>query len=138
MTAVIFDGKTLAADRRVMAGNAIVSDDCLKIEKWEKGYFAIAGIHGTSDMVRKWLERKGEITCKKGDIEVLYTNGNHVYYFKAGSYPYEAFVPYGIGSGGTDCEALCRIGYTGKDAIKQVMKYIPSVGGKIDVVRIGK
>lgn len=47
-----------------------------------------------------------------------------------------AYVPTGVGGAGLDAELLVKVGFTARQAVKALMKVHPTVGGKIDVVKI--
>lgn len=135
MTSIIWDGKTLAADRQITAGS-IITGYSKKIDTWSKGYFAVAGAVKYVEPFRLWLEKKTRFQPAKNKFLALYSIGKKVYYCDDDFQPYEAFVPYAIGDASDVAEALVKAGFTAREAVKELSKYCITVGGKIDVVRV--
>ena len=135
MTAVVWDGKTLAADRKITAGNTL-SGYRKKIIKWSGGYFAYAGVLTDAILYKQFLEDDIE-TFESDGFHALVVMGKQVFEVTAPDYVFlPVFIPTGIGSGGVQAEVLCRVGYTAKKAIAAVCKWDTSCGGKIDTLEV--
>jgi hypothetical protein len=135
ITAIIYDGKTIAADRRMTRDDRI-SGEMKKIHKWSDGYWAAAGRLDDACEFADWLEDRTYKFKPHTGFQAVYSESGRVYEILRSLIPMPALAPLGIGSAGTDCELLVRLGYTGKEAIEAVKKVHPTVGGKIDVVTI--
>lgn len=83
-----------------------------------------------------WIEDRDYKFKPHRGFHGLFTEDGKVYEIQSDLIPMVADIPLGIGSGGTDCETLCRIGFTGKEAVAAVSKWNVTVGGKIDVVKV--
>jgi hypothetical protein len=135
MTAVVYDGTSIAADRRIMADNTI-SGYRKKIVKYKKGYFAFAGSLTDAILYKDYLNGKTDNFDSKSFHALIVTDGK-VYESMTPDYILvPAFVPTGLGSGGIQAEVLCRVGYSARDAVQAVMAWDQTVGGKIDVVTV--
>ena len=135
MTAVVFDGKVLAADRRIMAGNT-VSGSRKKIIKWSEGWFAYAGDVAESLLYKQYLNEELE-NFESDSFHAIVVKNGKVYEAQPPEFILmPVFIPTGIGSGGSEAEVLCRVGYTAKEAIAAVCKWNKSCGGKIDTLEV--
>ena len=87
----------------------------------------------------EWLEsdRSGKPPKLGKEFESIYTEDGKTFIIDNRLTPQKCQIPAGIGIAGNDCEVLCRVGYSARDAIKAVMKWNVGCGGKIDVVNVG-
>lgn len=136
MTAIIWDGKTLAADRK-LTREGCVSGYEKKISKWSKGYVASAGRYDDFIMFKQWVEDRDIKWKPHGNFQGLFIEGKQVFEVIKTLIPMPVIAPFGIGSGGVFCELLVRECYTAKEAIQAVSRFMISVGGKVDVVTVG-
>lgn len=132
MTVIIYDGEAIAADRQLTVKSTIVGYE-KKILKWSKGWYAASGIKGMEPAIKEYLET-GTPYKGKDKWDCLYSKNGKVFYLHSSGLEYEALVPYGIGDGGNDAEVLCRIGFTAKEAAKEVCEWNINCGGTIDEV----
>lgn len=135
MTAVVYDGVSIAADRRIMADNTI-SGYRKKIIKWSKGYFAFAGSLTDAILYKQYLEDETDEFDSKSFHALVVEDGKVYEAMNPDYILVPAFNPTGLGSGGIQAEVLCRVGYSAKDAVSAVMKWDQTCGGKIDVLEI--
>lgn len=136
LTAVIYDGKSIAADTLYIERKWNIAGYQTKLFKWSRGIFATSGKAREGDLFKQWLETDGYKFEPSNDFEGIYTEDGKVYYITNELIPEPATVPTGIGTGGEACEVLVRAGFSGKDAIKEVKKWNVSVGGKIEVFKL--
>lgn len=136
MTAIIWDGKTLAADRKLTREGCISGYE-KKISKWSKGYMASAGRYDDFILFKEWVEDRDMKWRPHENFQGIFTEGLKVFEVIKTLIPMPAIAPLGIGSGGVFCELLVREGYTAKEAVQAVGRFMTSVGGKVDVVTIG-
>lgn len=136
MTAIVYDGKTLAADTQLFNRQYNIAGYQKKIFKWSKGYWAAAGSVGDEKGFSTWLEKRSTRPQLSKGFEALYSEDGEVFAIEKGLIPETACTPHGIGSAGNDCEVLCRVGYTAVNAIKAVMKWNISCGGKVNSVNV--
>jgi len=134
MTVAIFDGKSLAADRKVTLGHRVVGY-VKKIEEWKKGYYVIAGQETENSLIREFLNEGISFKPKKG-FQCIFSKGKDVFHIGEDLVSYPVYSPWGIGSGGDDAEVLCRVGYTAEEAARTVCTWNTVCGGKIDVVKV--
>lgn len=137
MTAIVYDGKTLSADRKFSSEGVFKGYD-KKLHRWSRGWYAASGKYDDLTMFPMWLEDRDVRWKPKGSFNGLFSEGKKVFEVMYSLVPMKCVPPIGIGSGGEFCEILCHEGYTGKEAIKAVSKYVYSVGGKIDSVEVNK
>lgn len=135
MTAIIYDGKSIAADRRLTKDERLAGT-VKKIWKWSHGVWAAAGRYDDSIEFPKWLEDRDYKFKPHKNFHAIYTEGKKVYELIWTLIPMPAQIPLGIGIAGHDCELLCLLGYTAKEAAEAVKKVHTAVGGKIDVVTL--
>lgn len=135
MTSIVYDGKYLAADRQITAGSFIIGYE-KKIQRWSKGYFAIAGATRYVEPFRNWLEKKTKFQPAKKLFNALYTIGKKIYYVDEELIPYKAFIPYAIGDSADVAEGLARTGLSAREVVKEMCKQCISVGGRVDVIQV--
>lgn|ERR1700675_1096506 len=140
MTAIAYDGKVLAADRKVTAGHETVGYRRKLLQYNDgrvKGWFATSGDYVSGELFEQWINGKLKKFPKVDkDFAALFTAGSCVMYVDRQGVPYEAFKPECIGNGGRACEVLIRQGLTAVEAIKRVSKFNQTVGGKIDFIKV--
>jgi ATP-dependent protease HslVU (ClpYQ) peptidase subunit len=140
MTTIAFDGKTLATDSQMTAGNTAFSST-VKIFKIKGGrYLAFAG---RSDMQREliaWLEG-GERPEIGEDVEidaiVVDAKGNAVQ-FGASLRIMPVVVPWAGGSGAAFALTALTLGQDAVAAVEVACKLDIYSGGPVQSVRIGK
>lgn len=136
MTAIIWCGKTLAADRK-LTREGCISGYQKKISKWSKGYVASAGRYDDFIMFKQLVEDRDIKWRPHSNFQGIFTEGKHVFEVLRTLITMPAIAPFGIGSGGVFCELLVREGYTAKEAVQAVSRFMTSVGGRVDVVTVG-
>lgn len=135
MTCIIYDGTSIAADRLLTKDDKIYGEE-KKIKKWSKGIWASAGRVDDAIDFAHWLEDNEYDFNPHKDFDALYTEDNQVFQVQRNLIPMPAYAPTGIGTAGLDAELLVKVGFTARQAVKALMKVHPTVGGKIDVVKI--
>lgn len=135
MTAIAYDGKTLAAERQVTAGEVIVGYR-KKIFKWSKGVYAIAGAETSLPLVEEFLEKGSDWEPEKGEIDCIFTKDGTVYYMNHKLVPEVCYVPWALGVYDRQMEALMKVGFSAKDVVKEACKWSLGCGGKVDVVEV--
>lgn len=135
VTCIIFDGKTIAADRLLTRDDKIYGEE-KKILKWSRGVWASAGRVDDSADFPNWLEDRDYDFQPHKSFDAIYTEDGEVYHIQDNLIPMPAYVPTGIGVAGEDAELLVKVGFTARQAVKALMKVHVTVGGKIDTVKV--
>lgn len=142
MTTVAWDGRTLAADRQVSAGNDIVAY-VVKVRRCADG--RLIGACGSLDVMAAlldWLEQGGERPDCMGDknaaeaIEIMPDGAvwNHLQHARVRL----VSGPTAIGSGSGYARAAMECGKPAAEAVKIAAKFDAGTGGKIDALHLRK
>jgi ATP-dependent protease HslVU (ClpYQ) peptidase subunit len=137
MTVCAFDGKTLACDSRISAGNAAWAS-IRKIRRVKNWLLAAAG---DLDNMTTFLKNFNPDTmnepdklCSTSGLEALIISPEGVVHFREGygvitKIKHEGFIA--VGSGGIEAMCAMSAGATAVEAVKIAIKYNVSCGGKI-------
>jgi hypothetical protein len=139
VTGIIWDGKTLSADTAYFnRGGNVIARYSLKIEKWSKGYVATAGKVTDGVLFRAWLESgdEGDPPSLSKAFEAFVSEDGKLFLYTKELVPESVKPPVAIGSAGDDLEVLCRVGFSGPEALKKAMEWRTDIGGEIQTVKI--
>lgn len=143
MTCIASDGRSIAADGRMMIGDRTISDRYDKLIPVPDG--SIIGVTGATDdleRVRMWAA--GE--AKDGDPPKLSKESALLRLYPDGSIAYAEFAflwvpmdaPAAIGSGAQLAEGAMLAGKSPAEAVKIAAKRMTTVGGKVRELRPGQ
>src|ERR1700676_3130533 len=109
MTVIIYDGKSIAADRQLTREDKISGEE-VKINQWSKGYYSSSGRYDDAILFALWLEDRGFKFKPHKSFQGIYSEDSVVWEVLPELIPMPAAVPTGLGSGGPDAECLVRNG----------------------------
>ena len=135
MTAIVYDGKTLAADRLLTKEDRIVGY-MKKIDHWSGGVWACAGRLDDHEEFKFWLENREYNFKPHRNFQGIFSEDGKMYEILCTMVPMPVIPPIGLGIATDLLESLCTLGYTAKQAVEAAKKIYTTVGGKIDVVKI--
>lgn len=138
MTAIAWDGKTLAADSYVYAGNVISYRNAMKIKRLKNGNLAGAsGDYSAALEFLEWAEEKKKDEYPKGDINgliVLKKTGWVEKYDLGFSGFQKGF--WAIGAGFELCMGAMASGATALEAVYIATKYHILCGGRVKTLTL--
>ncbi len=134
MTIIVYDGKTIAADRQATT-ESVISGFVKKLEIYKGGIFACTGSMTDGPKFKLWLEKNTACNLSK-QFNALFTRTGKVYIANHKLEVWEAFIPSAIGSSWEAAEMLVRSGMSAKEAVRLICKYDIMCSGKVDSVNV--
>lgn len=136
MTVICTDGKSMAGDGLVCAGQLIVAENAIKVFKANGSIIGLCGDAAYGETITKWFQDgerdKDKPTDKQCDFSglILRPNGK-AYWFGDNLSFVEYELPAAIGSGDHIAVGAMEANKSPKEAVKIVSKRSNTVGGKI-------
>lgn len=138
MTTIAWDGKSLAADRLVVQGGAIVLYRPKLVKAGTRGWFAVTGDLADSQALLDYFDG-GDRPTFSASAALCWIDGE-LFEFDEATIPIRYEKPdrvrLAIGSGAKWALAAMDFGADARDAVRYAAKRDTCTGGRIDVVHI--
>lgn len=142
MTTIASDGKTVAADGQMTAGNEIVSRDRTKIKTHKDAILAFTGASALQDVMFTWYEEGADpakITGCLSDQDwtlAVFRAAGVMYYRNNCPYPLAAAYPFAVGNGQDYATGAMMAGASARRAIEIACDKDIMTSGQIAVLEI--
>lgn len=139
MTTIATDGKTIAADGQITAGDIISDMKCRKVFKLSNGRaLGVAGTLSSCDAFRAWFADPSQPQPDLSDDfkAVIIDGTDRVTVYDGQFYPICLPVPYTIGSGREVALGAMLTGATPKQAVKAAISVDVYSGGTVREVKL--
>ncbi len=143
MTVVIWDGKTLASDRRITSGHTISTS--IKIYRVQEGIIGFAGNVSSIHEFLDWFQNDRhaitfpeKLKSEETGVQAIFIDKNKkIWQFDYSPSPFQITQKYAaIGSGDESALVAMECGKSAEQAVKVVCKFNSSCGGGVDMLRL--
>ena len=147
MTAIVYDGYTLAADSRMSANTMIITDDAVKLctpdGKYRNERVLAVGVSGSATALQgmaDWINSGADTTKYEqlvGEWEAnsIVVTDENCWYVAANGKPIRITGHIAVGSGGMMATAAMKMGKSAVEACEFAIKSDIACGGKVRFIR---
>lgn len=135
MTTIAFDGVSVCADTRIVAGSAIAGYH-RKVFRLDSGIVALCGDYTAGHILLDWVRdgakpRKKPTMLTEASFELLWVRPDGAFTLDEELHPVPALIPYAAGTGADFAMAALHLGYSARQAVELACKLDTNSGGEI-------